>query len=52
MSKNLTRTTRFGLSLTNQRVRNGEIVSVELAVVALPGRPDRCERKFYLACLI
>lgn len=52
MSQSLTRTTRPGLSLTRQCVRNGEIVSVELAVVALPVRPDRCERKLYLAGLI
>lgn len=52
MSKILTRTTRPRLSLTRQCVRNGEIVSVELAIVALPVRPDRSERKFYLAGLI
>lgn len=52
MSKNLTRTTRLGLNFARQCVCNGETVSVELAVVSFPVRPDRCERKFYLAGLI
>lgn len=50
--RNLASTTRLGLSLTSQRIGNGEIVSVELAVVALPVHPVRCERKSYLAGLI